>query len=85
MELIRQLGVLQHFSKPVSFENDALRQKYELAQKLIELEKTKIPEAYVSDWGVDLKDVDRLRKIKIVNQKNLKLDVKVDNNNAGNR
>ncbi|HMR40942.1 MAG TPA: sialidase family protein [Ignavibacteria bacterium] len=75
----------EEVSKPVSFENDADRQKYELTQKLSELQITDIAEVYVPNWGVDLNDVERLRKMKIEEQKNLKLNIKVENNNAGNR
>ncbi|MEZ4822845.1 MAG: hypothetical protein R2942_10660 [Ignavibacteria bacterium] len=45
----------------------------------MELQKTELTvEEYVPNWGVDLKDVDRLRKMKIENQKNIKLNVKAD-------
>ncbi|MEZ4688970.1 MAG: hypothetical protein R3A12_01855 [Ignavibacteria bacterium] len=69
----------KNITKPVTFETDAERQKYELTQKLMELQKTELTvEEYVPNWGVDLKDVDRLRKMKIENQKNIKLNVKAD-------
>ncbi|MEZ4688961.1 MAG: hypothetical protein R3A12_01810 [Ignavibacteria bacterium] len=53
---------MEEITKPVSFENDADRQKHELTQRLMELKKTDVSMEYVPDWGVDLKDVERLRK-----------------------
>ncbi|MEZ4688964.1 MAG: hypothetical protein R3A12_01825 [Ignavibacteria bacterium] len=44
----------------------------------MELQKTDISAEYVPNWGVDPKDVERLRKMKIDNQKNIKLNVKAD-------
>ncbi|HMR40151.1 MAG TPA: sialidase family protein [Ignavibacteria bacterium] len=75
---------MEEDTKPLSFENDADRQKFELTQRLMELQKTDIAEKYVPDWGIDLKDADRLRKIKIEDQKDLKLYIKVEGSNAGN-
>ena len=75
----------ENISKPVTFENDADREKYELTLKLMELQKTDIAKEYVPDWGVDLNDIERLRKRNIENQKNLKLNIKVENNNIGNK
>ena len=72
-------------TKPLTFENDEVRQKYELTQKLLEQQKSEIKEEPVSDWGVDPKDVDRLRKQKIEEQKNIKLNIKAESNNAGIR
>ena len=74
----------ENITKPVTFETDADRIKYELSLKLLELQKKDIAEEYVPDWGVDLKDVERLRKMNIQNQKNLKLNIRVENNNIGN-
>ncbi|MEZ4822839.1 MAG: hypothetical protein R2942_10630 [Ignavibacteria bacterium] len=68
----------ENISKSDTFESDADRQKHELTQRLMELQKTDISAEYVPNWGVDPKDVERLRKMKIDNQKNIKLNVKAD-------
>ncbi len=68
---------------PVTFENEAQKQKYEMGLKQSVIQKNEVKENYVPNWGVEEKEATRIRKQKLNEQNSLHKDQ--GSNNVGNR
>ena len=75
--------VTESNKSPLTFENEAQKQKYEMGLKEMQTQKNNTVEKYKPNWGVDEKEAVRLRKQKLIEHNALYKNQ--GSNNVGNR
>ena len=64
---------------PVTFENEAQKQKYELGLNQMQIQENEVKGKYIPNWGVDEKNAERLRKVKKEKQNSMYKDQNFNN------